>query len=100
VRQRKSYFLRKKITSCFFFRFFATIGCNPAGSELVGLVMKTPQKTRNHGRAAGKTNISVSVSDRDLVALDRLRQDENRSRSNYIQYLINKELREHQPSED
>lgn len=45
---------------------------------------------RNHGRAAGKTHINISLSEEEVRLLDELAAEDDRSRS----YIFRKILRE------
>ena len=49
--------------------------------------MSTP-KPRNHSRAKGKVATSISLSDGALKKAKALAQKENRSLSNYLEWLI------------
>ncbi|MBC2592667.1 ribbon-helix-helix protein, CopG family [Ruficoccus amylovorans] len=42
------------------------------------------QQTSNHGRAPGKTQISISLPAALVAKIDRLAEEENRNRSNFI----------------
>ncbi len=45
---------------------------------------KQPQKKANHGRAPGKTQISISLPQALVDKIDVLAEKENRNRSNFI----------------
>ena len=48
-----------------------------------------------HSRAPGMTQISISLPRRLVEKVDRLAHDENRSRSNYIAYILDRLPEEH-----
>tara|TARA_B100000941_G_C28411290_1_gene503597 strand:+ start:356 stop:568 length:213 start_codon:yes stop_codon:yes gene_type:complete len=42
------------------------------------------QRKQNHGRAPGKTQISISLPQNLVERIDKLADEENRNRSNFI----------------
>jgi hypothetical protein len=42
------------------------------------------QRKQNHGRAPGKTQISISLPQNLVERIDKLAEEENRNRSNFI----------------
>lgn len=48
------------------------------------------KNNKSHARAPGMTQISISLPQRLVKKVDRLSEKENRSRSNYIAYIIDR----------
>lgn len=51
---------------------------------------KEKDKDKSHTRAPGMTQISISLPQKLVDKVDRLAGTENRSRSNYIAYILSK----------